>query len=46
LLATFDGLARHAMHAARLCFPHPRTREPVTIESPLPQDLVEYMKQC
>jgi 23S rRNA pseudouridine1911/1915/1917 synthase len=45
LLAAFDGLPRHALHAARLCFPHPRTREPVTIESPLPQDLIEYMNQ-
>jgi 23S rRNA pseudouridine1911/1915/1917 synthase len=45
LLAAFDGLPRHALHAARLCFPHPLTREPVTIESPLPRDLVEYMKQ-
>jgi 23S rRNA pseudouridine1911/1915/1917 synthase len=44
LLAAFDGLPRHALHAARLCFPHPRTREPVTIESPLPEDLVDYMK--
>jgi len=45
LLAAFDGLPRHALHAARLCFPHPRTREPVTIESPLPEDLVAYMKE-
>jgi 23S rRNA pseudouridine1911/1915/1917 synthase len=45
LLAAFDGLPRHALHAARLCFPHPRTREPVTIESPLPEDLVAYIKE-
>jgi 23S rRNA pseudouridine1911/1915/1917 synthase len=45
LLAAFDGLPRHALHAAWLCFPHPNTREPVTIESPLPSDLVEYMKE-
>ena len=45
LLATFDGLPRHALHAARLCFPHPRTREPFTIESPLPEDLVAYIKE-
>ena len=44
LLATFDDLPRHALHAARLCFPHPNTREPITIESPLPADLVDYMK--
>jgi 23S rRNA pseudouridine1911/1915/1917 synthase len=45
LLAAFDGLPRHALHAAWLCFPHPQTHEPVTIESPLPSDLVEYMKE-
>ena len=44
LLDLFDGLPRHALHAARLTFPHPKTREPVTVESPLPADLVEYMK--
>lgn len=44
LLELFDGLARHALHAARLTFPHPVTHEPVTVESPLPEDLCEYMK--
>jgi 23S rRNA pseudouridine1911/1915/1917 synthase len=44
LLDLFDGLPRHALHAARLTFPHPRTREPITVESPLPADLVEYME--
>jgi len=44
LLDLFDGLARHALHAARLVFPHPVTREPVTVQSPLPADLVAYMK--
>jgi 23S rRNA pseudouridine1911/1915/1917 synthase len=43
LLAAFDGLPRHALHAARLCFPHPHTHELVTIESQLPADLLEYM---
>jgi 23S rRNA pseudouridine1911/1915/1917 synthase len=43
LLAAFDGLARHALHAHRLCFPHPRTRAPTTIESPLPADLTAYI---
>jgi 23S rRNA pseudouridine1911/1915/1917 synthase len=45
LLALFDGLPRHALHAARLTFPHPVTREPVTVDSPLPRDLVEYMRE-
>ena len=44
LLGRFDGLPRHALHAARLTFPHPRTREPVTVESPLPADLARYME--
>src|SRR4029077_5072821 len=43
LLAVFDGLARHALHAHRLTFPHPRTRAPTTIVSPLPADLAEYI---
>jgi 23S rRNA pseudouridine1911/1915/1917 synthase len=42
LLAIFDGLPRHALHAHRLTFPHPRTRAPMTIESPWPPDLMEY----
>jgi 23S rRNA pseudouridine1911/1915/1917 synthase len=43
LLEAFDGLPRHALHAHRLTFPHPRTRAPVTVESPLADDLVAYM---
>jgi 23S rRNA pseudouridine1911/1915/1917 synthase len=43
LLAAFDGLPRHALHAHRLTFTHPLTRTPLTIESPLPPDLVAYM---
>jgi 23S rRNA pseudouridine1911/1915/1917 synthase len=44
LLALFDGLPRHALHAARLIFPHPETREMITVESPLPEDLSDYLK--
>ena len=43
LLAAFDGLARHALHAHRLTFPHPRSRAEMTIESPLPADLAAYV---
>ena len=43
LLAAFDGLPRHALHAHRLTFPHPRTAQPTTVESPLPADLAAYM---
>jgi 23S rRNA pseudouridine1911/1915/1917 synthase len=44
LLELFDGLARHALHAARLIFPHPVSKEMITVESPLPADLVDYAK--
>jgi 23S rRNA pseudouridine1911/1915/1917 synthase len=43
LLARFDGLARHALHAERLTFPHPVSGKSVTVSSPLPADLVGYM---
>jgi 23S rRNA pseudouridine1911/1915/1917 synthase len=33
------ALARHALHAARLAFPHPVTGEEVVVESPLPPAL-------
>jgi 23S rRNA pseudouridine1911/1915/1917 synthase len=45
LLEAFDGLPRHALHAHRLSFPHPRTRAPLTVESPLAADLVDYMRE-
>ena len=44
LLACFDGLPRHALHAHRLTFPHP-AGQPVTIESPLPADLRAYIDE-
>ncbi len=44
LLDAFDGLPRHALHAHRLTFPHPITGAPITVESPLPPDLVTYMQ--
>jgi 23S rRNA pseudouridine1911/1915/1917 synthase len=43
LLACFDNLPRHALHAHRLVFPHPVSRRPTAIESPLPPDLVAYI---
>jgi 23S rRNA pseudouridine1911/1915/1917 synthase len=43
LLARFDGLPRHALHAETLTFPHPVTAQPVTVVSPLPADLTDYM---
>jgi 23S rRNA pseudouridine1911/1915/1917 synthase len=43
LLECFDNLPRHALHAHRLTFPHPTTGGDVTVESPLPPDLMAYM---
>jgi 23S rRNA pseudouridine1911/1915/1917 synthase len=43
LLAAFDGLARHALHAHRLTFPHPVTGRRITVESPLPDDLAQII---
>lgn len=36
-------LLRHALHAAALRFPHPRSGEMITVESPLPADLQGYL---
>lgn len=33
------GLARHFLHAWRLCLQHPRTGEPLQFEAPLPEEL-------
>ncbi|HVP60520.1 MAG TPA: RluA family pseudouridine synthase [Myxococcaceae bacterium] len=35
-------LPRHALHAARLGFPHPATGAPLQFESPLPPDLFDF----
>jgi 23S rRNA pseudouridine1911/1915/1917 synthase len=44
LLACFDGLPRQALHAHRLTFPHPVTGQRMTVESPLPADLVAHIE--
>ncbi|HEX8438938.1 RluA family pseudouridine synthase, partial [Archangium sp.] len=36
-------LPRHALHAARISFPHPGTGETVTFDSPLPGDLQDFI---
>ncbi|MDX2024156.1 MAG: RluA family pseudouridine synthase [Deltaproteobacteria bacterium] len=43
LLAKFDGLNRHALHAHRLTFPHPISKQMITVQSPLPPDLRNYI---
>jgi len=35
-------LERHALHAASLSFPHPRTKQPMRFESSLPHDLASF----
>jgi 23S rRNA pseudouridine1911/1915/1917 synthase len=39
------GMARQALHAAEITFPHPRTRERLTVRSPLPRAFTEYIEQ-
>ncbi len=39
-LAAMFVLPRHALHAARVTFPHPTTGQPVTAEAPLPRDMM------
>ncbi len=36
-------LPRHALHAARISFPHPGTGERVSFEAPLPEDLRDFL---
>ncbi len=40
------GLTRQFLHATRLAFPHPITGEPVEVNSPLPEDLLEALEQA
>jgi 23S rRNA pseudouridine1911/1915/1917 synthase len=40
------GLERQFLHATRLAFPHPITGEPVEVESPLPPDLRQALRQA
>jgi len=37
-------LPRHALHAARICFPHPGSEETVDLRSPLPPDLEAFRR--
>jgi 23S rRNA pseudouridine1911/1915/1917 synthase len=34
-----EGIARQALHAWRVTLPHPSTRQPMTIEAPVPDDV-------
>jgi 23S rRNA-/tRNA-specific pseudouridylate synthase len=35
-------LDRHALHCERLRFAHPRTRTPLEVTAPLPDDMVTF----
>lgn len=37
------GMARQALHASSIRFPHPSTGEPVTVSSPLPDDMRTFL---
>lgn len=41
-----DGIARQALHALRLCFPHPSTKERLTFFAPPPPDFCDFSKRC
>jgi 23S rRNA pseudouridine1911/1915/1917 synthase len=43
--AVLQDLARPALHAARLCFQHPRTGSRLVFESPLPSDLATLVRR-
>ena len=36
-------IARHALHAYRLSFPHPSTEERLTVTAPLPKDMMQLI---
>ncbi len=42
-LADLFVLPRHALHAARIAVPHPDTGDTLTVDAPLPADLVEFL---
>ncbi len=39
-------IARHALHARTLTFPHPATREKMTVTAPLPPDFCALLGHC
>ena len=44
LAATLRAFPRQALHAWRVAFTHPITRERLTIEAPVPRDIVELLE--
>jgi 23S rRNA pseudouridine1911/1915/1917 synthase len=43
LMEVIRGFRRQALHAERLSFIHPRSRETVSFEAPLPQDFQQLL---
>lgn len=43
LVTTLDSFTRHALHARRLIFVHPKTDEQVSFESPIPGDIAKLI---
>jgi len=41
----FEIMPRHALHAQTLGFIHPRTRQPMQFESPLPEDFSQVLEK-
>ena len=44
LVDVIRNFRRQALHARRLAFNHPRSREPVSFEAPLPEDLQQLLE--
>lgn len=40
-----SGYSRHLLHAYRLNFSHPITKEPMKIQAPLPADMLEWIQK-
>ena len=38
-------MARQALHAWKLAFTHPKTKQPIAVEAPLPDDMETFLKQ-
>jgi len=44
LQKALKSFKRQALHAERLCFPHPRSGEPMSFEAPVPEDLQQLIE--
>jgi len=44
-LARLFGLPRQALHAARVRFPHPRYSKQIQVDSPIPEELFDFLRR-